>query len=105
MQLTGISFCLTFGNDLRYKTYPGPFAVLITDISMLYTLLNFFCTPTKFIMYKSTNGMKERGVQEILSPLSGFLNRCMSPDPRARPDSSEVVSRLIDQYRQAANFL
>ena len=52
------------------------------------------------ITIQSTNGVKERGVDQILEPLSEFLQQCQSENPEDRPDSKEVVSRLIEEYKK-----
>lgn len=76
---------------------PQPF----TEKADIWKLANM----TQFIMLKSTNGNKERAVNDILSPLKDFFQKCQSRDPSDRPDSKAVVSRLIEEYKKAANFL
>lgn len=71
---------------------PAPF----TEKADIWKIANM----TQFIMYKSTNGVKERGVDQILEPLSEFLQQCQSENPEDRPDSKEVVSRLIEEYKK-----
>jgi len=76
---------------------PSPF----TDKADVWKLVNM----TKFIMYKYANGAKERAVTQLLEPISDFLDKCQSKDPDERPSAVDLVKKLIQTYRKAANFL
>jgi len=57
------------------------------------------------LSFQYANGAKERAVTQLLEPISDFLDKCQSKDPDERPSAVDLVKKLIQTYRKAANFL